>query len=533
MNSEESLNEMSYLTMHFTEVIGPWYGAPIAGTKKSLSDNLRMDLFDMKMYFSRVAPLKASRNVLLRSCIAAIASKQLGRITTNKEGWSLLEQQSPKPVILRIYPDVTHNEWFFKAASYYDKAISYLRIYLQNTDIVGNHALRDKSVSSGYKVPEQISSPGLDDNANSCRQPLKRRRTSKTRPSGLNNDDLLVAISILSEYELLDHYERELLQYKCLPYSLDITDNVPYRHLGGLHTLLKNEHPLPDVTSPSTVPLPDFSRAYQAAFWNFARVDCTTAYANRTKPQLNTEDLALWEAVGIQVTTDGRFYGAFTEDTTGIKPTVSEELASRTLIWILLQILHMIAEDNSSSQAIANSQNSSAGEDLDQYCERLNKALDDWYAALPETFYPFAKIRRTDTRFTDQATGSERFAELLFSIPNCGAVLQLYHFARTLLLLNQPLPPNGQQPGIRLRQLRDVSKQSEFHSREVCGLMLGNTRSSCPVPLIEPLYLAGVCLEAENEKKIVLNLLQFIENETGYSTDYRRREIRSQWGWDD
>lgn len=191
-----------------------------ASCKTPYSDKLRMDLLDRNMYFSRVAPLKARTNALLRSCIAAIASKQLGRLTANKGNWPLVEQQSPKPTVLRIYPDITHSEWFFKAASYYDKAISYLRIWLQSTDVPGKHSSRNEPVSAGFGTAEQISTPGLDENENMMSPPQKRRRLFEKDYPGLNSDDLLVAVSILSEYEFLDHYERALLQYEHCLYNL-------------------------------------------------------------------------------------------------------------------------------------------------------------------------------------------------------------------------------------------------------------------------------------------------------------------------
>ena len=312
-----------------------------------------------------------------------------------------------------------------------------------------------------------------------------------------------------------------------------LTDTLPYRHLSGLHTLLKNERRPQILPSLSTEQIPDFSLAHKAAFWNFARVDCIIAYSNRTRSCLDTEDLALWRAAGIQVTTDGRLYTTPDEDTVAIEPAVSEDLASRTLIWILIQILNMVAAEDDSPPDMVQSQNTSTGSNLEQCCDRLQKLLDTWYEKLPNTFQPFAKINSTDARRADEPTGSARFAEFLFSIPNCGAVLQLYHFARILLLLKQPLQPQSQRlPALHLRRLREISNQSEFHSREICGLALGNTKSTCPAPLIQPLYLAGLCLEAEEDKKLVVDLLQLIENETGCSTEYRRRDLRSQWGWE-
>jgi hypothetical protein len=203
------------------------------------------------------------------------------------------------------------------------------------------------------------------------------------------------------------------------------------------------------------------------------------------------------------------------------------------LIWILLQILNMIAEDDDSPPDVAGSQNSNAEKNLEHCFDRIYHLLDTWYETMPNTFRPFAKIMKTEAPVSGQSTGSERFMELLFSIPNCGAIIQLYHFARILLLLNQPIQPNNQQPRVRLHQLRKISQQSEFHSREICGIALGNSKSTFPALLTQPLYLAGLCLEAETDKKLVLDLLRIIENDTGCSTAYRRQDLCSQWGWED
>lgn len=184
----------------------------MASNMISHSDKCRMDLYDMNMYFSRVAPLNAAKNALLRSCIAAIASKQLGRLTANTGNRASPEQQSPKPQILRVYPNITHSEWFFKAASYYDKAISYLRICLQNTDSLENRSSTSEPGSAEFEPAERT--PGFDDSEHMTSPPQKRRRLSERGSTGLSSDDLLVAVSILSEYEFLDHYEKAFLQYE-------------------------------------------------------------------------------------------------------------------------------------------------------------------------------------------------------------------------------------------------------------------------------------------------------------------------------
>lgn len=39
-----------------------------------------MDLFDLDTYFSRIVPVKAVQNVMLRSAMAAVAANQIGQL---------------------------------------------------------------------------------------------------------------------------------------------------------------------------------------------------------------------------------------------------------------------------------------------------------------------------------------------------------------------------------------------------------------------------------------------------------------------
>ena len=87
-----------------------------------------MDLFDLDTYFSRIVPLKAVQNVMLRSAMAAVAANQIGQMMAN---------HSPLEDLQHLLPFVgedgilQHTDWFYKAANYYDRGISYLRIFLQ------------------------------------------------------------------------------------------------------------------------------------------------------------------------------------------------------------------------------------------------------------------------------------------------------------------------------------------------------------------------------------------------------------------
>lgn len=134
-----------------------------------------MDLFDQEQHFSHLVPLKALHDALLRNAIAAVAAKQLGLVKGKN---SFTETQTQKPAAMEVI-NVLDVDWFYKAANYYDKAITFSRTYL--SQLSGSHS--------------KSSMPN-----------------SHLNISGASSDDLLMAVSIFSLYESLDKLEIGWLQ---------------------------------------------------------------------------------------------------------------------------------------------------------------------------------------------------------------------------------------------------------------------------------------------------------------------------------
>ena|SRR6201996_3691474 len=166
-----------------------------------------MDLFDLDTYFSRIVPLKAVQNVMLRSAMAAVAANQIGQMMAN---------HSPLEDVAHLIPFIgedgilQHTDWFYKAANYYDRGISYLRIFLQrwlsdssNEGLTG-HASR---YNSGRSMSETSTSGALSVSN-------KRRRISRGQSSdGADMEALVAAISVFSLYESLDNFTEDWSQY--------------------------------------------------------------------------------------------------------------------------------------------------------------------------------------------------------------------------------------------------------------------------------------------------------------------------------
>ena len=160
-----------------------------------------MDLFDLDTYFSRIVPLKAVQNVMLRSAMAAVAANQIGQLLASKSPREGLQHLLP---ILGEDGDMQHRDWFYKAANYYDKGISYLRIFLQRwlSDSSGDLTAQ----ASRYQATRTLSDASST-NRTSLGAPNKRRRLTRAPSSnGADMEALVAAISVFSLYESLDNF---------------------------------------------------------------------------------------------------------------------------------------------------------------------------------------------------------------------------------------------------------------------------------------------------------------------------------------
>ncbi|EME42874.1 hypothetical protein DOTSEDRAFT_72349 [Dothistroma septosporum NZE10] len=310
-----------------------------------------------------------------------------------------------------------------------------------------------------------------------------------------NSDDLLVAVSIFSLYESLDNVETGWMQ-----------------HLVGLKSLLTAVSPSQQVQNQIT---PSLTVGRLASFWNFARADYQAAYIKHQKTLLDTNDVALWNSCGLEIQHDGALYKS--TDYVRNDPTHSRvlaELVAHTLLWLVLRVMNYIANDDDSSAA------------RQGQWDQLTRQLDHWYGNLPATYQACATIRH---RLIPPATS--QLVESFFSIDVCAAALQLYHFARILLLLHRPMSRQSVFGGNRLKQYREVSNEAIRHAHEIIGIALGRPHPAIRVEMLLPLTVAGACLEENEERRVVLELLRAIEKDTGCATEPRCQQLVSDWGW--
>ncbi|KIW10308.1 hypothetical protein PV08_11270 [Exophiala spinifera] len=513
----ERTTELAALTRHFVQVVSP-----------------SMDLFDLDTYFSRIVPLKAVQNVMLRSAMAAVAANQIGQLLA--KGVTKTDLQHLVP-LLGENGGLQETDWFYKAANYYDRGISYLRIFLQRW-------LSDTSNEmTGHtsKYPSRRFSDGSSKESSTLSAPNKRRRISEQSSAGADMEALVAAISVFSLYESLDNPTKDWSQ-----------------HLDGFKALLDTKILPQAVTTPGPKASPFISmKASRAAFWNFARADYLAAYINRSKTRLDPDNLLVWKALGLPITDEGGL--VYNDPSTPTNAMVSyqtrdrEDMVSCALIWIVLRVMNFLAPhddhnpetaagtpnnvfDSPGTLAFRSPSETGASTPIQGRIARwkqLRRQLEDWYDNLPFTFQPYAMMGAASQHPYDQPPETRpRFTRIFFSVPMCAAALQLYHFAQILLLLNQPVDESAAGfMANRIRMFRKVSEESEHHSRQICGIALGKPPPAVSRQMVHSLHLAGLCFEEREDRLVVLELLGNIEKETGASTSQRARELREAWGW--
>ncbi|RMZ84419.1 hypothetical protein DV738_g467, partial [Chaetothyriales sp. CBS 135597] len=524
--------ETAMLLRHFVEMMAPW-----------------MDILDIDGYFSRIMPLKATDNVMLRSALAAVAAKRIASVGGASE----------KDLFGRTVADQSPSNWFYKAASYYDKAISHLRLHLHRLAQRPSQDLSQPRPEENKETDGRFRHRTLSASEDESVKIGKRHRIPSSHTWDTEYDDLLSAISVFSLYESLDSSGAGLSQ-----------------HLNGIQSLLEDKFRKRHMSgSPLLQPSARSDKAAAAAFWNFAREDLLTAYGSRRQTRLDTKDIALWNTADLPITYED--FVATSPSTCPLLERLADEggqvgreaIFVGALVWILMRVVNLVnTESQQAAQPVAQStmsvstphstttgvvttaaSTSSPGSTTDslpalsthtQQWRNLRSLLDGWYESLPMTFDPYAELDYDlschHPHPPQQAPHNNVLKKYLYSLPLAAAALSLYHFGQILLILHQPLEltvatQSSVAPASRLRMLRAMAEESQSHARQICGIALGGPNVAVLRQLMHPLHLAGLCFEEEGERRLVLELLRGVAQEAHCQTAPLVDELMREWGW--
>ena len=161
----------------------------------------------------------------------------------------------------------------------------------------------------------------------------------------------------------------------------------------------------------------------------------------------------------------------------------------------------------------------------------LTEQLDVWHKGLPETFKPAARVEPVRHPSQISSSADSRFPEVWYSIGMCASTMQHYHMARILLLINKPHESTARRSTVsnRLKSYRSIESEVRDHSHEICGISMSRPDASSRVHSLQPLFVSGQCLTEPRERRIILRLLRGIEDDLGWATEYRVKQLFKEW----
>jgi len=215
---------------------------------------------------------------------------------------------------------------------------------------------------------------------------------------------------------------------------------------------------------------------------------------------------------------------------------MSEDLICNALIWLMAKLVNYMAAGDSLTTNDMGSWTGVTQRTLLDYWHSLQNQFQVWHDGLPITFQPSARVElsRTPGRLL-KSDNESMFTEIWYSIPMCAATMQTYHMSQILLFMNKPheSTQGGSTVCARLNSYQSVLAACQKHSREIVGISLACSDEAVRINSVQPLFTAGQCLSDARERQVVLNLLQDVQSNIGWSTDYRVKQLVEQWQWEE
>lgn len=216
------------------------------------------------------------------------------------------------------------------------------------------------------------------------------------------------------------------------------------------------------------------------------------------------------------------------------------DIISNTLVWLLSKLANYVALAADSRQQA----NSTGG--LETTWLSLNQDFETWHQGLPSCFRPSYRVRYAPRHGAERCRTCRHQPESLichetwYSNSMCASSIQSYHMSQILLLIHKPeglaapvsRPSASEGPLDALTKFNQMNRVLQHHAAEICAIALSRLEAAAKIHMLQPVYLAGRCLQTKADRSIVLRLLESIEIELGWSSRYRVDDLLREWGMD-
>ncbi|KAH7110608.1 hypothetical protein B0J11DRAFT_205747 [Dendryphion nanum] len=135
--------------------------------------------------------------------------------------------------------------------------------------------------------------------------------------------------------------------------------------------------------------------------------------------------------------------------------------------------------------------------------ERLMRTLEYWRQILPPSFDPIPVASQFSLLPAASPETPSQFQPIWIHPPSHAAAIQTYHFARILILLNQPSTGGLANYQTRGKMLRDSMST-------VCGIAVSQQSQNEPSAFVnfQAVYAAALCAETQDKQAEVLGILE-------------------------
>lgn len=213
---------------------------------------------------------------------------------------------------------------------------------------------------------------------------------------------------------------------------------------------------------------------------------------------------------------------------------MKEDTISNALVWLMSKLVNFMAAGDEIPRDTGSGFSSIPQRRLLEYWHLLRRQLEAWYEGLPMTFKPCARIEPSSLPAQIvEDEGDALFPEVWYSINMCASTMQCYYMSQIQLLMNKPHESTQGRTTVfdRFNSYESVLLQCQLYSREIVSIALSRPEASVRIHSCQPLFTAGQCLTDPKERRVIIRLLNHIEEDTGWATKYRVNQLLTQWGW--
>jgi len=244
----------------------------------------------------------------------------------------------------------------------------------------------------------------------------------------------------------------------------------------------------------------------QALFWCFARMDVCGGLIASSKTLIPVEH---WASSGMGLDADvNRF-----------RSVGDYNVYACEAVYLIAQILDLLAFHSNLAGRVGATPHAPTETDAAYSARwtRLWHHISTWYTTRPAEMLPISSFTPPTSSFTPPTSP---FPHLLYSNPAAMSGNQLHHTACILMLRHKP--PNT--------TVTPKPNSIFWHARQICGISISNDDHAAWTNAIQPLWIAGQWMSHESEQKAILQLLEKIEKQSGWSTKWRAEDLKEFWG---